>query len=115
MGVLPILKTHAENNDTIIIVQHSFQSIRKQLGQSHTVVYVDQPPATKPKSLVSLGHLHKTINFFRTVDQHVENGGLDDVWIEADVYAANSTKAMMAGKAYYWVLKGHTLVFEALN
>ena len=48
-------------------------------------------------TVVQPGHLYITFNFLRAVDQHVENGGLNDVWIEAGGYAANGTKAMMVG------------------
>ena len=40
--------------------------------------------------------------------------GLDDLWIESELFAANSTDTMMEGKAYYIVVRPHIWTFEAL-
>ena len=44
----------------------------------------------------------------------MKNEGLDDVWVESGAFAQNSTSAMMEGKAYYRVVRGHVMAYKAL-
>ena len=38
-----------------------------------------------------MGGLHILFNFVKAIDQHIENAGLDDVWVEFGAFAQNST------------------------
>ena len=44
----------------------------------------------------------------------MDSAGLDDLWTEAGVYAANTIQTMLDGKAYYCDVTGHQLTYEAL-
>ena len=44
----------------------------------------------------------------------MDSAGLDDLWTEGDIYAANTTQTMLDGKAYYCAVRGHQLTYEAL-
>ncbi len=61
-----------------------------------------------------MGGLHVCFNFLKAIGQHMESAGLDDLWTEAGVYAANTTETMLHGKAYYRTVRGHQLTYEAL-
>ena len=41
------------------------------------------------------------LNFLRSIGQHVESAGLEDLWIEAGVYPPNVTENVLSGKAYW--------------
>lgn len=44
----------------------------------------------------------------------MDSAGLDNLWTEAGVYAINTTKTMLHGKAYYRAMRGHQLTYKAL-
>ena len=44
----------------------------------------------------------------------MDSSGLDDLWVESGLFAANSTETMMEGKAYYRVVRAHIWTFDAL-
>ena len=62
-----------------------------------------------------LGGLHICFKFLKAIGQHLENAGLDDIWVDAGLFTPKSTDAMMEGKAYYRAVRGHTLAYEALS
>ena len=125
-GMLPILQAKADDNDTMTTVMNKFKAISNHLGQEHTILVTDQPLYSRGKELIwnspkrfekiilLLGDLHILFNFLKAIGQHVENAGLEDIWVETGLYAQNSTPAMLDGKAYYRAVRGHTLAYEAL-
>ena len=56
--------------------------------------------------VVMMGGLHILFNFVKDIGQHMENAGLDDVWVESGAFAQNTRSAMMEGKAYYRAARG---------
>ena len=50
----------------------------------------------------------------KAIGQHMENEGLDGVWVESGAFAQNSTSDIMEGKTYYRAVRGHVMAFEAL-
>lgn len=89
------------------------------------LVFFDQPLYAKAKEImwaaeeygqviILLGGLHITFNFLRAIGQHMENAGLEDVWVEADLFGQNAVKSMMEGKHYYRAIQGHIWAYEAL-
>ena len=97
------------------------------MNQKYTVIAVDQPLYSRAKELVwanpdiyenivmMMGALHILFNFLKAIGQHFENSGLDDIWVESELFAQNSVESMMQGKAYYRAIRGHTLAYEALS
>ena len=87
----------------------------------------DQPLYSRAKELVwanqdmyknaviLLGNLHILFNFLKAIGQHFESSGLVDIWVEADLFAQNSTDAMVSGKAYYWAVQGLIWTYEAFK
>ena len=62
-----------------------------------------------------MGGLHILFNFMTAIGQHMENAGLDNVWVESGAFAQNSTSAMKEDKAYYRALWGHIKHFVGSN
>ena len=126
-GMLPILQAPADNNDTMTSILNRFVSIAKRMNQKYTVIAVDQPLYSRAKELVwanpdiyenivmMMGALHILFNFLKAIGQHFENSGLDDIWVESELFAQNSVESMMQGKAYYRAVRGHILAYEALS
>jgi len=44
----------------------------------------------------------------------MDSAGLDELWTEAGIYAANTTQTMLDDKAYYRAVRGHQLNYEVL-
>ena len=42
-----------------------------------------------------MGGLHILFNFMKAIGQHIENVGLDDVWVESGAFAQNTTSAII--------------------
>ena len=42
-----------------------------------------------------MGGLHILFNFMKAIGQHIENAGLDDVWVESGAFAQNTTSAII--------------------
>ena len=45
----------------------------------------------------------------------MESAGLDDVWVESEIFGPNAAKSMMDGKHYYRAIQGHIWAYEALS
>lgn len=124
-GMLPILQAPADDNNTLTTVINRFMAISNHTGQKYTIITADQPLYSREKELVwanpkfenvifLMGGLHICFNFLKAIGQHMESSGLDDLWTESGVYAANTTETMLDGKAYYRAVRGHQLTYEAL-
>lgn len=64
--------------------------------------------------ILMMGHLHILFNFLKVIGQHFECSGLEDVWVESELFGQGTTETVMSGKAYYRAVRGHTLTYEAL-
>ena len=126
VGIMPIIQAHADENNTVVTILNKFQEMMNHLAQKHVVTVGDQPLYSRTKELqwsnpdkydnvvVMMGGLHILFHFMKAIDQHMENAGLDDVWVESGAFAQNSTSAMVEGKAYYRPVRGHVMAYEAL-
>ena len=61
--------------------------------------------------ILLMGALHVCFNFLKALGQHMESAGLNDLWTEAGVSAANTIEAMLDGKANYRAVRGHLCLF----
>lgn len=120
VGMAPILNASADEYGSLTMIINRFVRLSNYLGQHHTIVFFEQPLCAKVKEivwgcqeydkvLVLLGGLHVTFNFLRAIGQHMESAGLDDVWMESDLFGQNAVKSMMDGKYYYRTVQGHYL------
>ena len=66
-------------------------------------------PDTYDNVVAMMGGLHILFNFMKVIGQHMENAGLDDVWVEFGAFSQNYTSAMMEGKAYIRAIRGHVI------
>ena len=47
-----------------------------------------------------LGGLHISWNFLKVIGQHMQDAGLNVMWIENDILGGNTTEHVMVGKDY---------------
>ncbi|KAK3926626.1 Endo-1,4-beta-xylanase 2, partial [Frankliniella fusca] len=93
-------------------------------GQDDCFVTFDQPLYMKAMKLVTadpalsgvqvrLGGFHLTMSYLGSIAHIMSGSGLEEVW--AQVYAFNSIKHMVTGKAYSRAVRAHFLVQEAIG
>ena len=72
-------------------------------------------PANSPLKLVilRLGGFHTLMSFLGSIGHIIEGSGLD--YILEQVYAPNTVKHLLSGKAYSGAIRGHLLVSAALH
>ena len=64
-------------------------------------------------AVIRLGGLHLQMSFLSSIGHLMGGSGLEDVF--ETIYAANSVKHMLTGKAISLTIRGHLLVYGALH
>ena len=64
-------------------------------------------------AVIRLGGLHLQMSFLSSIGHLMGGSGLEDVF--ETIYAANSVKHMLTGKAISLAIRGHLLVYGALH
>ena len=72
------------------------------------VQLLDARPNLKSKIVPRLGELHAMMAALRALGTSIENSGIDDAWIEADVYRPATTRQILKCSHYNRVLRAHT-------
>lgn len=96
----------------------------KRLKQKTCIVTFDQPLFIKATEIVAgndemknvvvrLGGFHTIMSFVGSIGYIMEGSGLEDIW--GTVYAAESVKNMMSGKAFSRALRAHILTYTAIG
>ena len=57
-----------------------------------------------------MGGLYICFNSLKSIGKHMDSAGVDDLWIEAGIYASKTTQTMLDGKAYYCAVTGHRAI-----
>ena len=68
---------------------------------------VDSRPDLKGKVMPRLGELHVVMCALRALGSSVENSGIDDAWIESDVYGSATTRQILKCTHYKRSLCAH--------
>ncbi len=59
------------------------------------VQLLDSRPNLKKEVVPRLGELHAVMAALRALGTSIENSGIDDAWIEADVYGSVTTRQIL--------------------
>ena len=81
---------------------------------SKAVQRVDARPYLKGKVLPRLGELHVVMRGLRALGSSIENSGIDDAWMEADVYGSATTRHIIKCTHYKRSLRAHIYSYIAL-
>lgn len=75
---------------------------------------LDDRPDLKRTVVPRLGELHAVMAALRALGSSIENSGIDDAWIEADVYGTATTRQILKCSNYKRCLRAHIYSYIAL-
>lgn len=123
---LPLLPYVASDYDTVWTTMLKCNEIARKLEVSHTVITFDQAIYFKAKEIqwlrpdecshyvIRLGGFHVMLNFLKVIGQHMEHSGLNDVWLESNLYGESTVAGIMNGKKWNKGIRAHKLTYESL-
>ena len=75
---------------------------------------LDSRPDLKSKVVPRLGELHVVMAALRAICVSMENSGIDDAWMEADVYGSATTRQRLKCNHYKRTLRAHIYSYLAV-
>jgi len=75
---------------------------------------LDARSKLKDEIVLRLGELHTVIASLRALGTSIENSGIDDAWIEADVYGSSTVRQIFKCSHYKRALSAHIHTYMAL-
>ena len=128
VGALPLLPEVAHEWSTLLTVIMQASQLRKlAVGEGHPTIIsfdmalyekvdqlLDARPGLKCTVVPRLGKLHVVMAALRALGTSMENYGIDDAWIEADVYGSATTRQILKCTHYKRALRAHTYSYVAL-
>ena len=128
VGALPLLPEVAHEWPTMLTVMLQASQLNKLVvGQDHPTVItfdmalyekavqlLDARPNLKNEIVPRLGELHTVMAALRALGTSIENSGIDDAWIEADVYGPSTTRQILKCSHYKRALCAHIHTYMAL-
>ena len=121
VGALPLLPDVAHEWSTLLTVMlQAYQLKNLVVGEDHPAVItfdmalyekavqlLDARPNLKSKIFPRLDELHAVMAALRALGTSIENSGIDDAWIEADVYGPATTRQILKCSHYKRSLSAH--------
>lgn len=128
VAALPLLPEMAHEWSTLLTVPMQASQLRRlAVGEDHpTIITFDialyekvlqllgARPQLKKMIEPRLGELHATMATMRGLGSSIENSGIDDTWIEADVFGASTTRQILKITHYERALLAHIYTSTAL-
>ncbi|KAI4816689.1 hypothetical protein KUCAC02_009005 [Chaenocephalus aceratus] len=128
VGALPLLPEVAHEWSTLLTIIMQANQLRKlAVGEDHPTVItfdmalyekvvqlLDARPDLKQMVVPRLGELHVVMAALRALGASMENSGIDDAWMEADVYGPATTRQILKCTHYKRALHAHIYSYVAL-
>lgn len=128
VGALPLLPEVAHEWSTLLTVLMQACKLKElAVGETHPAVItfdmalyekvvqlVDSRPDLKGRVLPRLGELHVVMAALRGLGASIENSGIDDAWMEADVYGSATTRQILKCTHYKRSFRAHIYSYMAL-
>lgn len=128
VGALSLLPEVAHEWSTLLTVIMQANQLRKlAVGEDHPTVItfdmalyekvvklLDARPDLKQMVVPRLGELHVVMATLRALGASMENSGIDDAWIEADVYGPATTRQILKCTHYKRAIHAHIYSYVAL-
>jgi len=125
---LPLVRAPANEYNTLIdVLQHAQQITTSVMGVDHkTVIAMDMDlyirviklQALRPdlygKYLFRVGEFHTVLCSLRAVGSYIENSGIDNAWIESDMYGPTTCRQILEGKHMKRALDAHVTTLQVL-
>lgn len=126
--VLPLLMAPASDWSTLLTVLKQAQGINTAVvgPDRKTVITLDMQLYEKAKQLemsrqdckgkwvLRIGELHTTMAALRAAGNLIEGSGLDDAWVEADLYGPATVRQILECRHYKRAINAHTITLQAL-
>ena len=128
VGALPLFPEVAHEWSTLLTVMKQAHQLKElTVGEEYITVItydmalyakavqlVDARPDLKGKVLPRLGELHVVTCALRALGSSIENSGIDDAWMEADVHGSATTRQIIKCIHYKRSLRAHSCSYMAL-
>ena len=128
VGALPLLPEVVHEWFTLLTVLMQASQLRRlAVGDDHPTIItfdmalyekvlqlLDARPQLKKIIVPRLGELHAIMAAMRGLGSSIENSGIDDAWIEADVFGASTTRQILKVTHYKRALLAHIYTSTAL-
>ncbi|MES9905285.1 MAG: hypothetical protein ABW168_21745, partial [Sedimenticola sp.] len=129
VAMLPLLAAPAHEFSTLVTVLKQAQTITTVvMGEGHkTVITFDLQLYEKAVKLqmhmapafdhlvFRLGEMHTVLAALRAVGTVIEESGIDDAWIEADLYGSTTTRQIIEGRHMKRALTAHSITSSVLS
>ena len=127
-GVLPLLPEVAHEWPTLLTVISQAHSLKQLVvGQEYLTVIsfdmalyekavqlIDSNSDLKGKVLPRLGELHTTMAALRALGSSIEYSGIDDAWLESNVYGSATIRQILKCTHYKRSIQAHIYTYMAL-
>ena len=128
VGALPLLPEVAHEWPTLMTMMLQASQLKRfVVGEDHPAVItfdmalyekpiqlLDGRPNLKNEIFLRLGELHTVMASLRALGTSIGNSGIDDTWIEADVYGPSTTRQILKCSHYKRTLLAHIHTYMAL-
>ena len=129
IGALPLLPEVAHEWSTLLTVMMQTRKLNElATGVVHdptviscdmalyekVVQILDSRPDLKSQFVPRLGELHVVMAALRALGSSIENSGIDEAWLEADVYGPATTRQILKCTHYKRSLCAHIYTYTAL-
>ena len=124
VSALPLLPEVAHNWSTLMTVMMQAIKLKElAVGNDYPTVIsfdlalyekvvqlLDSRPDLQGQFVPRMGELYVVMAGLRALGTSIENSGIDDAWIEADVYGSSTTRQILKCKHYKRSLRAHAYV-----
>lgn len=128
VGALPLLPELAHEWSTLLTVMMQARKIKElAVGNDYPTVIsfdlalyekvvqlLDSRPDLQGQFVPRMGELHVVMAALRALGTSIENSGIDDAWMEADVYGPATTRQILKCTHYKRSLRAHIYSYIAL-
>ena len=128
VGVLPLLPELAYEWSTLMTVISQTTKLKNlAVGTNHPTVIsfdmalyekviqlLDSRPELKRSVVPRLGELHTVMAALRALGASIENSGIDDAWIEAELYGPATIRQILKCSHYKRTIRAHIYSYIAL-
>ena len=128
VGALPLLPEVAHEWSTLLtVITQAVQLKSLVVGEDHPAVItfdmalyekaiqlLDAKPDLKKAVVPRLGELHTVMAALRALGTSIENSGIDDAWIESDVYGSSTVRQILQCSHYKRSLQAHIHTYMAM-
>lgn len=126
VGLLPIVNAPASDFETLWTAIKRCKAMTTLRGSTYTVVTMDEGLYYKAKMLqwakaeelkntiFILGGFHTQMTFSKAIGKYLESSGINDIWVESDVFGQRTSENILKGKLWNHVIRAHKLSYEAL-